>query len=416
MYTYVSAIARVKGGGVEWKSIDLSTIPLYQVYNTYSEIKATVTNPAYSSAATVDFDDLPDYLRVLTITFVTWLGQIGNTSLPVTYSVLVEGTTTVRHVDAFYWGFKSKPSDHTKSPDAVLDYDQQVDILLSKTGVNYSNVEQNCIATVNGFCHRISSTSDGVYVLDGVISARKANKPLVGFLDFSGIGSITQVDITSDMVVDPEPDVPSYESVYVKTNVDLFGKTVLLSWMGYLFALDNNYDVVGNRMLKINTRNMDLVSRYFDSRNYIDWSDVYVPYESDHNPDRVNLDIFLSDDTITKMLNSPQTFLIVVDATNVVVEYAAMQPTGLPGVYIQSDTAPTEPMRVNMGRLAEYVVEKEIDDYVVVIDGYLVDQSTRHTVSASSSGIVNNSLVGPQPRTYAEVRRMDIKRIELVTA
>lgn len=416
MYTYVSAIARVKGGGVEWKSIDLSTIPLYQAYNTYSEIKATVTNPAYSSAATVDFDDLPDYLRVLTITFVTWLTQIGNTSLPVTYSALVEGTTTVRHVDAFHWGFKSKPTDHTKAVDSDLDYDQQVDILLSKAGVDYNNIEQNCIATVNGFCHRISSTSNGVYVLDGVTSARKATKPLVGFLDFSGIGQITQYDITSEMVINPEPDVPSYQSVYVKTDVSLFGKTVLLSWMGYLFALDSNYDVVGNNVVKINTRNMDLVSRYYESRNYVDWSDIYIPYESDHNPDRVNLDLFLSDDTVTKMLNAPQTFLIVVDATNVIVEYAAMQPTGLPGVYIQSDTAPTEPMRVNLGRLAEYVVEKEINDYVVVIDGYLVDQATRHTVTRSTAGIVNNSLVGPKPRTYAEVRRMDIKRIELVTA
>lgn len=415
MYTYVRALARTKGGNGTWNNVDISTLPLYQVYATYSSIKAILTNPVITGQMTVDFDDLPEALRVLTISFPEWLVSIGNKTLPVTYSVPSEEATAVRHIDAWYWNFQIKPANHLKNPDAQMLHDEQVDLFVKKEGVDPLELQKYCIATVNGMTHRLSSSTEGTFIIGGCTSGRLAKDNQVGFLDFSGLGDIDTVSLSSTQITRPVDDLPLTDSVYLNVGQSMLGKTVFLSFGGYFFPLSDAYDVVADKVLKVNTRLMDLIGRYYESREFVDWSSVFVPYQADKLPDRVVREAFETDATIEAILDMPQSFIVILDAVDIDVTYRALDKTQLPGVYVAHETEPVAPVVVNYGRLPEYMAVKEVNQYVVKIQSYMRRDPQRENVSMADLVVYEDASRTPQPNRYSDARLMMIQKIELVT-
>lgn len=414
MYSYVRALARTKGSNGTWNQVDISTMPLFQVYSQYSDIRAVLTNPVIVGELTVDFNDLPDTLRILTITFPQWLVSIGNMTLPTTTSIPSTSTTSVRHIDAWYWNFTVKPANHTKHPDAAMTYDDQVDLFIKKDGVDPLELQKYCIATVNGMTHRLSSSTLGSFIIGGCKAGRIAKDNKVGLLDFRELGETTTVSLSGDMLIMPVPDLPVSDAVYVDVKTPLLGKTIFLSFAGYFFALDDCYDVVGETVIKININRMDLLSRYYESRNYVDWSDTFVPLSPNGRlPDRVVKADFFTEQTIRNILDMPQSFVLAVDAEGVQVSYAALDDTQLAGVYIAYGEEPKVPVRVNLGRLPEYMAVKEIDQYVVKINGYQTGKPRRETVTASDLTVVENGDETPHAHPRSNAKLMYISKMQL---
>ncbi len=408
MYTYVSALAREKGSNSAWGVVDISTMPLYQVYSTYSDIKAVVTNPVLAGDLTVDFADLPDTLRILSITFPEWLVSIGNKTLPTTTGTIVNATSTVKHRDAWYWGFDIKPANHTKHPDVELLHDEQIDLYLTKTGVDPLQLQQNCIATVNGLTHRMSSSVDGTFILDGCRSGRIAKDNQVGLLDFSALGTIETVSLSSSMRINPVDQLPGSDSLYLNVGQPLMGKTVFLSFAGYFFALSDVYQIVGEQTLKLNTRLMNLPARYYESKEYVDWSKVYVP--DSIVPESLGVAEFFSDTTLNAMLDMPQSFLVLLDATDVQVTYQTLDNAQLPGVYYAYGETPVAPVVVDLGRLPEYMPVKEMDVYVIKFNGYFKRYPQRELVTMTDLTVMENQFKTPHENQYSNARMMLIQK------
>lgn len=411
MYTYVNAIARAKTGTGSWETVDISTMGLNLVYLNYAEIIATLTNPVIDGTVTVNFDDLPSTLRILTVSFPTWLASIGNTTLPTTVSSVSITETHARHVDAWYWGFDIKPANHTKHPDTELLHDEQVDLYLTKSGVDPLSLQKSCIATVNGMTHQLSSSTEGTFIIGGCSSGRVAKNNNVGLLDFSGLGEIETIDLNSTMVIAETPDSSLTESVTLDVGGSLFGKTVFLSFGGYFFALNQAYDVVGDQIVRINTRLMNLLARYYESRELVDWTNVFVPFEQSRVPDRVEREAFFTDDLIRRMLDMDQTFLVVLDATNIQIQYTSLGTTQLAGAYLAFGEEPSAPAVVNLGRLPEYLPVQEIDQYVLHFDRYMTRNPQRELTTLTDLNIFEDGSKTPHAERYANPRLMYIQKV-----
>ncbi len=414
MYTYVRALARTKGSNGTWNQVDISTMPLYQVFGTYSDIKAILTNPVLVGELSVDLSDLDNSLHILTITFPQWLANIGNATLPTTAIIPSTSKTSVRHIDAWYWGFTIKPANHTKHPDMDLMHDEQVDLFATKAGVDPLAIQKSCIATVNGMTHRLSSSSLGTFILGGCSSGRQAKDNQVGFLDFSPLGEIDTVSLSADMLIHPVEDLPVKDAIYVDVKTPVLGKTVFLSFAGYFFALDDCYDVVGESVLKININQMDLVSRYYESRQYINWDGV-IPLQSPNNrlPERLIVADLFNETAIRKLLDLPQSFVVLLDSPDIQVSYRALDDAQLPGVYIAHGEMPTAPVRVNLGRLPEYMAVKEVNQYVVKINGFLTDDPQRESITTTDWNVVANGSVTPGPTRRSHAKLMYISKSQV---
>lgn len=408
MYTYVSALARTKGSNSAWGVVDISTMPLYQVYATYSDIKAVVTNPVISGDLSVDFADLPETLRILSITFPQWLVTIGNQTLPTTANTGPVITATVRHRDAWYWGFNIKPANHTKHPDVQLMRDEQVDLFMVKPGVDPLEIQKHCIATVNGMTHRLSSSTEGTFVLGGCKSGRILNDNQTGLLDFSMLGPIDTVSLTAAMRINPVADLEARDSIYLNVGIDLLDKTVFLSLGGYFFALSDAYQVVGEQTLKINVRNLNLPARYYEGKGYVDWSTVYTPDTT--VPESVDVEEFYSDATIGKLLDMPQSFLVLLDASGVQVTYQTLDKAQLPGVYYAYGDTPVAPVVVDLGRMPEYVPVTEVDQHVIKFNGYFTRHPQRELVNLNDLTVLENQFRTPGENQYANARFMLIQK------
>lgn len=408
MYTYVSALARMKGSNSAWGVVDISTMPLYQVYATYSDIKAVLTNPVIAGDLSVDFADLPESLRILSITFPEWLVVNGNKTLPTSANAIIASTATVKHRDAWYWGFDIKPANHTKHPDQPMLHDEQVDLFMVKSGVDPLKLQQYCIATVNGMTHRLSSSTDGTFVLGGCTSGRLANDNQVGLLDFTELGTIDTVSLSRDMRIDAVKDLEAKDSIYLNLGKPILNKTVFLSLGGYFFALSDAYQVVGEETLKINVRHLNLMARYYEGKGYVDWSGVY---KADTNvPDSLDVAVFFSDVTINALLDMPQSFVVLLDVTGVQVTYQTLDNAQLPGVYYAYGETPVAPVVVSLGRMPEYLPVKEVDQHVIKFNGYFKHNPQRELVTLTDLTVVDNQIKTPHANQYVDARMMFIQK------
>ena len=408
MYTYVSALARMKGSNSAWSVVDISTMPLYQVYATYSDIKAVLTNPVITGDLSVDFADLPETLRILSITFPEWLVINGNKTLPTSANTVVASTATVKHRDAWYWGFDIKPANHTKHPDQAMMRDEQVDLFIRKADVDPLKLQQHCIATVNGMTHRMSSSTEGTFILGGGTSGRLANDNQVGLLDFSALGPIDTVSLSAAMRINPVADLEAKDSIYLNIGKPLLNKTVFLSLGGYFFALSDAYQVVGEETLKINVRHLNLVARYYEGKAYVDWSAVYTPDR--FVPESVGVAEFFSDATLNALLDMPQSFVVLLDASGVQVSYQTLDNAQLPGVYYAYGDTPVAPVVVALGRLPEYLPVKEVDQHVIKFNGYFTRNPQRELTTMTDLTVMENQFKTPGENRYANARMMFIQK------
>lgn len=408
-YNLISATGRKKATSV-WEPVDLASIKLNVLYNDYSDVKATLTNPVLDGKYLCDLYELPTSLRVLTITFVEWLVLIGNQTLPVTPIPEVELSQPVTFHDIWMWNFSVALANHRLPFSDSIRRDELTDALITKDGVDYDDLANHCVVTVNGMLHMLSATPDGVYAIGAGTSLHTSNNNQMGLLNFRGLGKINTVPLTRDNIIHPMEDLPLSDSTFVDAGVPLTGKTVLLSYAGYLFPLSDEYDIVAPTIVKINTRLMNMIARYYESRDFIDWSDVYVVEDPLNHPDSVVKEDFFTDEVFQAIIDMPQTFLIVIDATDVIVERESLSQSNLPGVYSQYGTALVEPVTTYLGRLPEYIQTAEVGEWMVKIDDAYVPDLHRERVIMNELTVYENSSLSRHPRTYSDVKLLRIRK------
>lgn len=407
-YSYVRAIAKPKGRMGRWQNVDLSTMPLYQIYETYAAVYLVLTNPYEEGEVALDLDAVRDSVSLDSRTIRLWLNSLGNKSLPTTDTIPQIVVRTTRYRDAWLANYDVKLVPRLANADADLPNSEKDDVLLTRAGTDYNTFYKHCLVSVNGLFHQTRYSVNGVYVTNAGKSGRIANRNNIGILSFLDVGELKFVPITTDMIYRPFEGNKLGNAAYINLKQSTENKTVLLVLGGYLHVLDQNYQIVGDGLIKIDFNNLPLTQRFFESKHLIDLSSLPLT-QSKVNPDLVSLEELYSDAVIERYLTLSQSFFVVVDAPELFVERYQLERTSLPGRYI-SHQEPRYHLELDLGRVGDYWVKTEDGQYVVAVDSNQVHRYQYETTGWQEAHAIDPSREPSHPWDYSRGFFVEIGR------
>jgi len=396
MYQYTRSFLRPRGLNKTWVAVDISLVPMATLLAQYVDGYIVVTNPVISAT--------PMYIQYHTLTqttlpmanlpFATWLAWIGNA--PLTYSNVEPTyvTASALYSDAIQARFQIRrihptipwdPCDDDHLPLASL-----TDLSIHKDNVSLEDIHQYALCTVNGLLHHSLLTDTGLQIKDGGTSVDVCNAANVGIISMRDVGAVVQVPVTAANLR-YHGNTPHRHTAYVETGLDLTNRTVMLSLGGYLHAVDGVVRVVSpdTGVVRISLTRVDLVGRILESSRYINLSSI--PFtRSDVRTGALDVNELQSNAVIDAYLQLSQTFLIVVDASMLHVDYTALDRPTLPGVYT-SVTEPQYPIRTKTGRLPEYWRRQEYDNWVLD-STQIYDHEPLYASTTWDDGIINSDV------------------------
>lgn len=364
MYHLISAIAKPLNGNGRWVDVAIGDVALNTLFSTYSRILATLSNPYLSANVSLDLADVRDGVGGQSITFNAFLVQNGNTSLSTSTDLPIIKPRYVKYADAFRAGYKVTPIRPGSAPDAEATPAEKTSLYLTRPNTDYNLFYQSCLVSVNGFFHPTDAGPDGVYVQGGMSSCMKSRQNQLGLVSFRELGSLSFHPITTDNLYKLIPNQPYKERAYVDLGEDVSNKTVMLVLGGYLHALDKNaFFRVNESCFGIDMANLPLMERYYESKNYLDFTSLSLATTS-RNVDQVNVNNFFNEAVMTAYLTLPQSFFVVLDNPDIFVEKELIRKSTMPDVFT-SYTKAIYPLVVGVGKLGNYWATKEDGQYSI---------------------------------------------------
>jgi hypothetical protein len=357
MYSLHSAHVRVDRRNDRWEKKDLSNSTLQQLRTNYDEIWLFIDHYSFDAPRALYYQDVVQetYDDPDSLTLTEWLSQVGNQTLPFRGDIPRLHPDYVKYVHAWNAGYTFTPVGNPgTTPQGGSRFDK-ADLKVQKDDVDTAFLGRHALFSVNGFYHPTDWGPHGVYILGGNHSLRHANDNQIGLLSFEDVGGIHCLPITPDMVTGNEGGVPLSKGAYVTIPdaVNLENKTTLLVVGGYLQVLGKTYTRISDRTYRIQLEQLQLLERYYDSREYIDFSSLGLDVNDD-NPSLVSVDQFFQDDVLRAFLTLPQSFIVVVDAPRFFHELQPLEQSGYPGRYYSHTENHQYPVIGAYGKTLEY--------------------------------------------------------------
>jgi len=331
MYSLVKSYAQPVAEGSEWLEPELSAVLCSAVFSTYRKVYLVLNNTYLDHQVTLDLDLVRSTIQVQQITIATWLFNLGNASLPTVDGVPVIKKSKLYVGDVFQAGYRVIPTSVNVHPDTPLNTDQQHDILLLRDEADYLFMQEYCLASVNGYIHRSSSSEDGFYILNGVDTGTKTRSNQVSLYNFQELGKVEQFSITEDMIVKPIDDLPLVKKVWLKLPKSVVGKTVGLVIAGFLQLLDGVVDKVADDIVVLNLARLPWLERVAHIGASMDLTGCPTEFYEDS---RRVLSEVESDEFVRWVLKLSQTFLFTVDNSNLQAERMVLEDIPIPGRWL----------------------------------------------------------------------------------
>ena len=354
MYTFISALVQQKR---TWDAVDVSSLTFFQLYQNYKNVILIVNNGSVEKALAIK--DLDYSYRFKKVTIADWL-QTLTATLPWLDSVpTIDSAPGVFYTDVFDHDFTVTRSDYTKHVTNPTIGRHGPDALLTHDNIDYIQLSKHALFTVNGYVHRTSASSRGLYVLRAGETLERTDSNHLGMVNFSQLGEIETHSIP-ESAVKIDTRIPAHEQVLVTLpGVDFSNKTVLLCIGGYLCILDDTYRVMGNNTIQIKFREYPLIRRVLLSREDIKLDDLINPIGN------IQVKDIQSGSFIRRYLSHPFSFVITIDNDNISERIERLQATGLPGSF-RSKAIPQGILFDNEGLISEYTLHGTDDDYLVL--------------------------------------------------
>ncbi len=364
-YQLVDATARVKTLDATWETVDISGLTLKQIFDTYQGVYLKMTHFAYQAPIFLNLFLVRDELTPTQVAMTPqqWLTSINNATLPIVTKLPSPRERWVKYEDAFKAGYDVNLIAIGRHMDSQLPNGDKNDVFLTKSDVDFTAMWRYFMVSINGFFHRVALGPDGIYAIDGGRTHRLSNKNIAGLLSFREVAKMEQIPITPSMVTSVNPDQPLSAGAFIGLPSSVAGKTVLLVIGGYLHILDDTYQVVSDHLLKVDISNLNLADRYFHSQGKINLESLDIDTGS-ANSKQISVSSLYSDDVLRAYLSLPQSFVVVLDTTDVYLRKHRVDNTRLPGVYQQEGPFKRLPMFGTHGALLDYVAYKEDQKFV----------------------------------------------------
>ena len=364
MYSLVSAIAKTANSAGRWEAADIGNMSMASIYTTYRRTIAILSNPFIDHQVAFDLDTVRKQQAGSNQTFNEFLVAT-DANVLVTSDKLPN--TEVRYAtygDAFRSGYSIMPTNGLASADAELPKGAKDWLYMTRSGIDYDVFGQYCLVSVNGFYHQMEANAQGIWVIDGMKTCRIANDNHIGITSFKGVGKLSTMPITDEMIYNHGDKEQLGYRAYIKVDRDLTNVGMIAVIGGYMHALDHHIVYrTGDDSLCINFNNIPLIERYYESVDTIDLSSLNLE-KSDQNSSLLAPSQLYSDAAIRAYLKLPQSFLVFIDNTELFVDYEALPPTTLAGQYI-SDVPPVWPIIDGFGKIANFWSVREDGKYLV---------------------------------------------------
>lgn len=395
MYTLVTAIAKPLNGDGRWTTVAIGSLSLSSLFSTYAKVLVTLSNPFLTKNVELDIDTIRNEHGGKGITFNNFLIANANNTLLTSDTLTVLSPKYAKYADAFKANYKITPIHSRAAADAQLPASEKRWLHVTRPNTDYTLFYKNCLAVVNGFIHLTDYDVNGVYIQDGNQSAIISKQNNIGFYSFQEVGELSFIPIKSEMLYKQVSLQPYKNKCFIDLGVDLSNKTIMVVLGGYLHVLDRKtFFRVSDSSFCIDIGNLPLLDRYYESRDYIDFSSLQLE-TTNRNKNQISIADFFSDKTITAYLTLPQSFFIIVDNNNIFVNKVPVHKTTLPDMFV-SYIEPVYPLVVGVGKLANYWSVAEDGQYSITCQN-----STRHNhlyntidvikqVSVSNSNLSTN--------------------------
>lgn len=405
-YTYLAAIGKPKAIAQRWVSLDLDTMTLSDALKDYREIVVLLSHPTLSKPEILPLSKIQSRFFGYQGSFIDWLNENENTTLPTEQGDLNTEPRLVKWYDLWQNNFKISVTKMTSHPDTPYQANEVRDLLITKPDINYHELNDYSLFTVNGLLHRSSASDHGIYIIDG---AYQKEKNMAGVMSFGNVGKIEILPLSSDMIYRPTAEGKTYEQCYINLGQSTKNKQVLLSLGGYLHTYDKIYQMIGDGLMMINFNHYPMIQRYYDSVNEIDLSSLPLSKFPSNDDQVVVMEMIASEDTIDAFLNLSQSFIILIDSPDLFIDHYSVERTPLPGTYL-SHTTPRLPLKLSRGRIREYWHREDYGQYVLQVDDNRVPQYTFERTGYEELYSVNSQKYSYQPYILDRASFLEIGR------
>ena len=304
-----------------------------------------------------------------TTTVKDWLSNLNETTLPYDATTFTYTSHFVRYNHLFHAGYDVQPIARDGNVLSKSSNASKSDLFISKPGVPGTTLGRYGLYSVNGFFHLADYDKDGVYLFNGNTTVRKANDNQVGVMSFTDVGEVKQFPITDDMISGQADGKPLKDALYITMpkEKDLSGYIVLFVFGGYLHAVDGSYDQVGDRTYRVHIQQVNILERYYASRDILDLSSLnFTAYPNYKNDSILSLDEALSDASIKSYLKLSQSFVVAVKSTHLFSEFEPIE-NPLPGrALLEREQFNHQPIVGALNRHIEYHPQYE-QKYVIFV-------------------------------------------------
>ena len=412
MFTFVSALASLRGANQRLADTDVGNTPVRDLMTTYSQCILILSHPALDHNVSLDVALVADQFLQLSpdLTVNTWLVAIGDNDLPFNNTIPTISKSSALASEAWTAGFDIQrvhplSGDGNHYPDADLTH-----LRLTKPGIDYLDMYNYVLASVNGLFHLTDAGDDGFRIIDGGKSIWHSRRNEVGLISFSSVGQVECFPITADMITGRRGLPLSQGAIITAPEADFGNKFVMVVIGGILHTAGHQYRVVGDSSVQIDWWKLPIHRRFFDTYKLIDWSPVFDTMEvNKEHVGSLDLKQMNTDESIKAYLTMSNTFIITVDAPNLFFENLRLERTGLAGRYY-SHVRPTLPLLLDNGLMPAYTIHDPNNGmYSLAVDGnnrpsYLHD--TRNALEDEQ--YVNDAKIHHPEKHYTGAHLLDM--------
>lgn len=375
MYLYQSALVLDYHKKGRWAEADVRHTPVSTLFEDYGDVYLILTHSVLTHPVSLLLDDvrLSHGANRVDLTVEGWLASLGDRSLPTSNVIPKIETHYAEYRDAWSANYTIEPVSKTAHPTVELPKGSLTDLRITRDGVDYKHMYEQCMVSVNGLFHLTNLGDDALYVDDGAQSGFKANQNSVGLYQLGKLGKLQFVKVTKDMLFKNSDRQKFADYAYIKLPFVPKNKTVAMVIGGYLHFLDNVLRRTGEDTFSVDFNNLPYVERFFQSRQLMDLSEMEDLLEtSPNNPNQFIVEELYSDEIISEYLTLTQSFFVIIDTPQVFVDKIELGDTQLPGRYVHG-SHPDTPLITQYGLMPEYWVTEESGMFVLSLNNNLRD-------------------------------------------
>lgn len=358
MFTYVRALASLRGANQSLTTIDVGNKLVRDLTATYSRCVLVLSHPAIDHLVSLDVSQVEErfFQASPTLTVRQWLVSIGDEDLPFQNAIPTVLKSSVIAAEAYAAGYDVQKVHPTAGAGTALLDSELTQLLLTRHDADYTDMYDHLLSTVNGLFHLTDADVNGFRINDGGRSVNHSGKNEVGLLSFKGVGKVRTYPITDAMISSRRGLALKEGVVITAPQANFAGKFVLVSIGGYLHVANQQYKVVGDKSVLIEWWKLPMQRRYHHTRKLMDWSTVTRHMSLDPNHlGEIDLDIMNQDVCIREYLKLSQTFIITIETDNFFSDLIPLERTGLAGRYY-SHSKPTKPLVLYNGLMPSYTI------------------------------------------------------------